>query len=112
MVGSPRVTNLAGWPTQEQGSVVAGRLYLSPVTCTIDGLAHLVTDAAMATALAAHQGTYQAVCGHSVRAAPMVCPIGRPCERCAAQIEPPRRQVFARRRHRAGSGRWRHAFGL
>lgn len=82
---------------------MAEGLYVSPVTCTVDGLAHLVTDAA----LAAHRGTYIAICGHSVVAAPMVCPVGRSCERCAAQIEAAQRSVSARGRHRPGLGRWR-----
>ncbi|MDP8931016.1 MAG: hypothetical protein M3O70_21195 [Actinomycetota bacterium] len=90
---------------------MVGRLYVLPVTCTIDGLAHLVTDAAMAIALAAQQGRYPAICGHSVHAAPMACPIGQPCQRCAAHIEPPQRPVSARRRHQPGPGRRRHGLG-
>ncbi|MPZ64871.1 MAG: hypothetical protein GEU83_04940 [Pseudonocardiaceae bacterium] len=83
---------------------MAERLYASPVTCTVDGLAHLVNDAALA---AANRGTYTAMCGHSVVAAPMVSPIGRPCERCAAQSGAPQRPVSGRGRHRPGLGRWR-----
>ena len=57
------------------------RLSCSPLTCQLDGLAHLVTDeAAHAGRLA--RGTYRAVCGALVRATPMVVPAGPPCLVC------------------------------
>lgn len=53
----------------------------SPLTCQLDGLTHLVTDeAAHAGRLA--RGTYRAVCGALVRAAPMTVPPGPPCLAC------------------------------
>lgn len=79
------------------------RRYVSPVTCADDGLAHLVTDAAMA---ATARGVYTAVCGHWVRAAPMIFPVGRSCERCHSQLEA-QQAASHRGRHRPGLGRWR-----
>lgn len=59
----------------------------SPLTCTIDGLAHLVSDDAAAAGVAAGRGTYGALCGHTVHAAALVSSAGRPCPRCAAHFE-------------------------
>lgn len=59
----------------------------SPLTCTIDGLAHLVSDDAAAAGVAARRGTYAAVCGHTVHAAALVCSAGRPCPRCAVHFD-------------------------
>jgi len=59
----------------------------SLLTCTIDGLAHLVSDDAAAAGVVARRGTYAALCGHTVHAAALVSAAGRPCGRCAAHFE-------------------------
>lgn len=58
------------------------------LTCTVDGLAHLVSDAAATAGVAARKGTYAALCGHTVHAAAMVCSAGQPCPRCALHVTP------------------------
>ncbi|MGH3937672.1 MAG: hypothetical protein ACRDTG_03410 [Pseudonocardiaceae bacterium] len=78
--------------------------YTSSLTCTVDGLAHLVSDDAAAAGIAAGRGTYIALCGHTVHAAAMVSAIGRACPRCALHVEaipePPRRGNSGRARLR------------
>lgn len=55
-----------------------------PMTCSLDGRAHNVTD----NSLRAGQrtGRYQALCGHLVSAAALAAPLGRPCTKCLAAI--------------------------
>ncbi len=82
--------------------------YTSSLTCTVDGLAHLVSDDAAAEGVLARRGTYAALCGHTVRVAALVSSNGRPCQLCnqqaqSARVEPQRRRLgrFAgRREHR------------
>lgn len=59
--------------------------HASSLTCTIDGLAHLVSDDAAAEGVAAGRGVYIALCGHPVHAAAMASAAGRPCPRCDQQ---------------------------
>lgn len=56
--------------------------HASSLTCVVDGLAHLVSDEAAAAGVVARQGTYAALCGHTVHAAAMVSSLGRPCQLC------------------------------
>lgn len=56
-----------------------------PLTCTMDGLDHLVGDDAAPAGIAAGLGTYTAICGHTVYAAAMVSPPGRPCPSCRSR---------------------------
>ena len=57
-------------------------LHASSLTCVVDGLAHLVSDEAAAAGVVARQGTYTALCGHTVHAAAMASSLGRPCQLC------------------------------
>ncbi|MDP8932412.1 MAG: hypothetical protein M3O70_28655 [Actinomycetota bacterium] len=59
--------------------------YVSPLTCSVDGLAHLVSEDALAAGLSAASGLYVARCGHQVAAAPLVSPPGPPCPRCTPE---------------------------
>jgi hypothetical protein len=59
------------------------------VTSIADGADHALTEAAMATGLAARQGMFLALCGTGVVAAAMVAPPGQRCARCHACIHPP-----------------------
>jgi hypothetical protein len=63
---------------------VAERSYTIPVTCCRDGQAHDVTDENAAAGRAT--GAYLTLCGYLVVPAPMIAPVGRPCERCAAVL--------------------------
>lgn len=78
--------------------------YMSSLTCTVDGLAHLVSDDAATAGIVARRGIYMALCGHTVHAAAMVSAIGRPCPRCALHVEalmaPQPRRVGGRARLR------------
>lgn len=79
-----------------------------PLTCTIDGLAHLVSDDAAAAGVAAGRGTYAAVCGHMVHAAALVSSAGRPCRLCSLHFDAHQAAVDAgpgaRRAHRRRQG--------
>jgi hypothetical protein len=55
----------------------------SSLTCTVDGLAYLVSDDAADAGILTGHGACIALCGHTVRIAPMVCPAGRSCPQCA-----------------------------
>lgn len=61
--------------------------HASSLTCTLDGLAHLVSDEAAAAGIVARQGTYTALCGHTVHAAALASSLGRPCPLCAQQAQ-------------------------
>ncbi|MFN2496393.1 MAG: hypothetical protein ABR608_10880 [Pseudonocardiaceae bacterium] len=85
-----------------------------PLTCTIDGLAHLVSDDAAAAGVAAGRGTYMALCGHTVHAAALVSSAGRPCARCGLRFDALRAEAGveasnrrARRRGGGGGRSWR-----
>lgn len=79
--------------------------HASSLTCTVDGLAHLVSDDAAAEGVAAGRGTYIALCGHKVHAAAMVCAAGRPCPRCDRRVEVGGQLVLPEpRRRRGGRG--------
>ncbi len=88
--------------------------YTSSLTCTVDGLAHLVSDDAAAEGVLARRGTYAALCGHMVHVAALVSSTGRPCQLCnqqaqlgaAARVEPQRRRLG----RFAGRGEHRKAF--
>lgn len=60
--------------------------YPLSLTCTVDGLDHLVSDEAAAAGITAGQGTCMALCGHTVHIAPLVCSAGRPCPHCALHM--------------------------
>lgn len=90
----------------------------SPLTCTIDGLAHLVSDDAAAAGVAAGRGTYAALCGHKIHAAALVSAAGRPCTRCASHFGVLRAAMDTmpgtrrpRRAHRAVRTRLQRLFG-
>ncbi|MGH3912221.1 MAG: hypothetical protein ACRDTC_02235 [Pseudonocardiaceae bacterium] len=68
----------------------------------------MVSDDAAAAGIAARQGIYMALCGHTVHAAAMVSAIGRPCPRCASQVEA---IIEPRRRRGGGRTRFRRLFG-
>jgi hypothetical protein len=74
------------------------------LTCTADGLAHLVSDDAAAAGIAAGRGTYGALCGHTIRVAALVSATGRPCARCALLVEMLERQATLPSRHRRRRG--------
>lgn len=82
--------------------------YTSSLTCTVDGLAHLVSDDAAAAGIAAGRGIYMALCGHTVHAAAMVSAIGRECPRCVLHVEAVREPA---RRAGGGRARLRRLFG-
>ena len=77
------------------------------MTCAVDGLAHLVSDDALAAGLTASRGFYAARCGHQVAAAPLISPPGPRCPRC---VLPASRGAVGAPRHRR-SGRWRRWLG-
>ena len=64
----------------------AGISTTTSMTCAADGLAHLLTDDAHTAGLAAGNGLYRALCGHRVAAAPLICPPGPSCPRCATYV--------------------------
>ena len=53
-----------------------------PITCSLDGQAHNVTDDSLKAGQ--RTGCYQALCGHRVSAAALATPLGRPCAECTA----------------------------
>ncbi|MEJ3654608.1 hypothetical protein WEH80_16700 [Actinomycetes bacterium KLBMP 9759] len=53
------------------------------MTCLSDGRAHDVPDVEFTRG----SGHYQAICGHTVYAAPMVEPDGKPCQLCTEMWE-------------------------
>lgn len=53
---------------------------LIPLTCTVDGCSHRVTEHAFGAGQ--RYGYYQALCGHTVAAAAMISPDGPPCPSC------------------------------
>jgi hypothetical protein len=61
---------------------VANRTDTIPITCSLDGQAHEVTDDGLSAGR--QTGQYQAVCGYLVSAAALAAPIGRPCPECTA----------------------------
>jgi hypothetical protein len=68
------------------------------VTCVVDGLSHRITDLAFG---AGHRhGRYQALCGHAVTAAAMICPGGQPCPFCAQHARRLEGDKLAGARHR------------
>ena len=71
-----------------------------PLTCTIDGLAHLVSDDDAAAGVAAGRGTYRALCGHTVHAAALVSSAGRPCVRCGVRFDALRAETGIETSHR------------
>lgn len=94
------------------GSLHGPGFHALPLTCTIDGLAHLVSDDAAAAGVAAGRGTYAALCGHLVHAAALVSSAGRPCPRCGLYFDALRAEagveaVSRRTRRRGGRGRSR-----
>jgi hypothetical protein len=94
------------------GSFSVSGFHALPLTCTIDGLAHLVSDDAAAAGVAAGRGTYTALCGHTVHAAALVSSAGRPCARCGLHLDALRAEAGVetsnrrfRRRGGGGGGR-------
>lgn len=77
-----------------------------PITCSLDGQAHEVTDENVA---AGRTGEYLALCGYRVVAAPLVAPVGRPCAKCSAVVVAERRGQSSTRpvRHRQRGRLWR-----
>lgn len=80
------------------------RWWAIPVTCVEDGYDHLVGDEQM---VAGRTGRYEALCGHRVHPAAMVCPPGRSCARCAAAVARPGGTAGHRRPGRGLFGRFR-----
>ena len=76
----------------------------SLITCTIDGVDHLVSDEAAAEGVAARQGTYLALRGQLIPAAALTSPPGPLCSRCVENVAnaqtPSTVQVRPRRRPR------------
>ncbi|MGH3947449.1 MAG: hypothetical protein ACRDRY_09575 [Pseudonocardiaceae bacterium] len=77
----------------------AWRTVAVPVTSALDGLEHLVADAAIAPGNA---GRYGALCGRNVWAAALACPAGPRCPACvmvhnADVVGPPRHRLPNRR---------------
>lgn len=62
---------------------MAERIYSSPMTCVLDGLAHEVTDETVATSGA---GIYTAVCGHEVHPAGLTAPTRSACAACVRRL--------------------------
>jgi hypothetical protein len=93
----------------------AGSAWTGPsLTCTADGLDHLVSADAAAQGIAARQGTYTAMCGHLVYVAALVSSPGPLCSRCAqsvTQVETPITGPPGRRGQRERAG-LRRLFGL
>lgn len=86
---------------REPTRIGVSAIHMTSMTCAVDKLAHLVTDDAHAAGLAAGTGLYSALCGHRVAAAPLICPPGPPCPRCAVHS---RRCRLPSGRHRPGAG--------
>jgi hypothetical protein len=88
---------------------VAERVYTSPMTCGLDGLAHEVTDENFAQGR--RPGHCAALCGHTVSLTPAITPVGRACPQCvdlllashglvsdSISVDAPARHDVARRR--------------
>jgi hypothetical protein len=95
--------------------------HTSPMTCVIDGQAHLVDEDEAVAGIAAGRGTYLALCGHLVHVAALVTSPGRPCPRCAfrlatrdteaggaAEPRPQHRKRRAKKRRRRGEAFGHH----
>lgn len=76
-----------------------------PITCSLDGQAHDITDDNLTAGQ--HTGQYQAVCGHLVLAAALAAPIGRPCPACTAVSVTATTGPAHRSRHRRPRWLWR-----
>ena len=81
-----------------------------PITCSLDGQAHDVTDECLRAGQ--RTGRYQALCGHLVSAAALATPFGRPCAECTTAVVespqlPPTAQRTRRPRHRRPGWLWR-----
>jgi len=87
-------------------------LHAAPLTCTLDGLAHVVSDDAAVAGIAAGRGTYTALCGHTVHAAAMICSAGRPCPRCTQQIQASIAAAAAREPQRGFRARLQRLVGV
>ena len=84
------------------------------LTCTADGLDHLVSADAAAHGIAARQGTYTAICGHLVYVAALVSSPGPLCSRCAQSVTQVETAVTGQpgRRGQRGRAGLRRLFGL
>lgn len=80
------------------------------LTCTVDGLDHLVSEDAAALGIGARQGTYTAMCGHLVYAAALASSTGPVCPHCTQAVQhlqsPITVQPHHRRHRRARLGRF------
>lgn len=61
---------------------VARKANTIPITCSLDGQAHNVTDDSLVAGQ--RTGHYRALCGHRMSAAALASPLGRPCAECTA----------------------------
>src|SRR6476646_5078664 len=68
--------------SKQVGESVARKADTIPITCSLDGRAHHVTDDSVVAGQ--RTGRYQALCGHRVSAAALATPLGRPCAECTA----------------------------
>lgn len=110
--GVGRIADVEGGSTvvaRGQGAPQGGRKGLDDVvtvtvTCLNDGRAHVVPDTSIVGG--AHNGCYEAVCGHVVTAAPMVEPDGKPCPACDSARPPERVRPGRRLGLRLLGGGW------
>lgn len=81
-----------------QESVSAAAACMLDITCSQDGRAHQIDDAALASAIADGSGRIPALCGQSIVAAAMATPPGPPCPHCseARRATEPRRRSGSR----------------
>jgi hypothetical protein len=88
--------------SKQVGESVTRETNTIPITCSLDGRAHNVTDGSLVAGQ--RTGHYQALCGHRVSAAALATPLGRPCAECtaisAAQQQVPIVRPGRRSRHR------------
>ena len=70
------------------------------VTSTADGRDHLISEQAPAAGLAPGHGSYLALCGHLVIAAPLAAPPGPTCRACETALH--RTTIASTTSHRRG----------
>jgi hypothetical protein len=88
--------------SKQVGESVTRKADTIPITCSLDGRAHHVTDDSVVAGQ--RTGRYQALCGYRVSAAALATPLGRPCAECTAvsatQQQVPTLRPGRRARHR------------
>src|ERR671932_1471200 len=70
--------------------------FLMWFTCGFEHITHAIKDDDMAIGISAGAGRYTALCGATVNVASMICPPGRRCPSCEAEVLRAERDAPAR----------------